>query len=101
MKENSSVAIKAMKTFLDYCRTDSSVFATFKPDSALLKQLQLQAAILSFDKDEAETAKEFASFILRYHEHVDYGDFAEDPAAIQRLRRYENVKYASEIQVLN
>jgi hypothetical protein len=42
--------------------------------------------ILSGNKEEADTAKEFASFLLRYHESVDYGDFVTDPVAIQRLR---------------
>jgi hypothetical protein len=39
--------------------------------------------------------------VLRYHENVDYGDFTSDPVTIQRLRRYENIKYAAEIQMLN
>lgn len=38
--------------------------------------------------------------MLRYHRQIDYGDFTEDPFAIQMLRRYENVKYASELESL-
>jgi hypothetical protein len=38
--------------------------------------------ILSNNKEESDAAKEFASFLLRYHEQIDYGDFAMDPVAI-------------------
>lgn len=41
---------------------------------------------------------EFASFILRYHVGLDYGDFTDDAYCIQKLRRYEDVKYATEVE---
>ena len=71
-----------MKTFLNYTRNDANVFATFKPDSSLLKQMKFSSLILSKNKEEAENAKEFASFVLRYHENIDYGDFSDEPVAI-------------------
>lgn len=82
MKETSSASIKAMNLFLNYCRLDPSVFASFRPDRALLKQVNLTGGILSKNREESETSKEFASFVLRYHENVDYGDFSDDPTAI-------------------
>jgi hypothetical protein len=63
--------------------------------------MNISDAILSKDENEANTAKEFASFLLRYHETLDYGDFTADAFAIQKLRRYENTKYAAEIEMLN
>jgi hypothetical protein len=37
---------------------------------------------------------------LRYHEELDYNDFTDNSVAIKKLRRYENVKYASEVEEL-
>jgi len=37
---------------------------------------------------------------LRYHEELDYNDFTDSSVAIKKLRRYENVKYASEVEEL-
>ena len=44
--------------------------------------MKLSNLILSKNKEEADNVKEFASFVLRYHENVDYGDFSEEPLAI-------------------
>ncbi len=38
---------------------------------------------------------------MRYNRNIDYGHFSEEPLAIQRLRRYEDVKYAAEIEALS
>jgi hypothetical protein len=43
---------------------------------------------------------EFISFLLRYHRDIDYVDFASDPAFVRLIRRYENVKYAAELEQL-
>jgi hypothetical protein len=37
MKESPDVTVRAMQTFLNYCRNDPHVFASFKPDTKLLK----------------------------------------------------------------
>lgn len=37
---------------------------------------------------------------MRYHEELDYNDFTDNSVAIKKLRRYENVKYASEVEEL-
>lgn len=50
------------------------------------------------DQSDREVSLELASFLLRYHVEIDYGDFSDDPYTIQRLRRYEDVKYASEVE---
>jgi len=36
--------------------------------------------------------------MLRYHIEIDYMDFTDDFVAIRVLRRYEDVKYAAEIE---
>ena len=35
-------------------------------------------------------------FLMRYHIEIDYGDFTTDAVAIQRLRRYNDIKQASD-----
>lgn len=50
---------------------------------------------------ESEQSLELASFLLRYHVEIDYGDFTDEPFAVQKLRRYEDVKYAAELEALS
>ena len=38
--------------------------------------------------------------MMRYHVDLDYGDFTEDAFCIQKLRRYEDVKYATELETV-
>ncbi len=65
----------------------------------LLRKMNLEKHFKS-DGSDRDIALEFASFLLRYHVDIDYGDFTDDPFAIQKLRRYENVKYAAEVEGL-
>ena len=37
VKEAPEIAVRAMQIFLGYCRNDPHVFASFKPDTELLK----------------------------------------------------------------
>jgi len=38
--------------------------------------------------------------MLRYHREIDYVDFSTDAAFVRLMRRYENVKYAAELESL-
>ena len=56
--------------------------------------------IKSKEKSVADEACEFASFLLRYHQNIDYSDFSKDPEIAIILRRYEQIKYSSELELL-
>ena len=60
--------------------------------------MNIQSLIVSDQPQESALGLEFASFLLRYHVTLDYGDFTDDPFCIQKLRRYEDVKYATEVE---
>eukprot|EP00354_Favella_ehrenbergii_P008858 CAMPEP_0170460212 /NCGR_PEP_ID=MMETSP0123-20130129/6665_1 /TAXON_ID=182087 /ORGANISM="Favella ehrenbergii, Strain Fehren 1" /LENGTH=102 /DNA_ID=CAMNT_0010725101 /DNA_START=262 /DNA_END=567 /DNA_ORIENTATION=- len=45
-------------------------------------------------------ACEMVSFMLRYNPQIDYVTFSEDPSFVRQVRRYESVKYASELEQL-
>ena len=47
-----------------------------------------------------DEACEFASFLLRYHSTFDYSDFSDDTTISTILRRYEQIKYSSELELL-
>lgn len=83
---------------LRFLRNDPQVFAMFKPNKLLLRKMNIQNLIASEQTQESSLGLEFASFLLRYHVTLDYGDFTDDPFCIQKLRRYEDVKYATEVE---
>lgn len=83
---------------LRFLRNDPQVFAMFKPNKLLLRKMNIQSLIVSEHPQESALGLEFASFLLRYHVTLDYGDFTDDPFCIQKLRRYEDVKYATEVE---
>ena len=62
--------------------------------------MNIDQLIISSDNQESQISLEFASFLLRYHVDIDYGDFTEDAFCIQKLRRYEDVKYATELETI-
>ena len=47
---------------------------------------------------ERELYTEFVSFLLRYHQGIDYSDFSSNAEFVKYIRRYENVKYAAELE---
>ena len=59
--------------------------------------MNLERHFMSEESDH-QASLELASFLLRYHADIDYGDFTDDPFCIQKLRRYEDVKYAAEVE---
>jgi len=89
-----------MKLLLTYLRNDQSVFNMLKPNKPLLRKINLDKYILSSQPSEAAVGLELSSFLLRYHSDIDYNDFSDDPAAVKKLRRYEGVKYAAELEQL-
>ena len=86
---------------LAYLRHDPTVYSMMKPNKPLLRKMNLERHILSKNKEESEQSLELGSFLLRYHANIDYGDFSDDPFTILKLRRYEDVKYAAELEALS
>ena len=63
--------------------------------------MNLEAHIMSSNPGEVEAALGLAQFLLRYHRAVDYGDFSENPYAVQRIRRFCDYKVWFEIEELS
>ena len=91
---STTLAIRAM---LQYMRHDPKIFARMKPNKVLLRKMDLGPHFVSEQVDR-DASLELASFMLRYHIDIDYMDFTDDFVAIRVLRRYEDVKYAAEIE---
>ena len=87
-------------TFLRYLRNDERVFQGFVPRKEVLKKMLIDLRIRSSNKAMQDQACEFASFLLRYHSSIDYADFSDDPTITTILRRYEQIKYSSELELL-
>ena len=60
--------------------------------------MNLQDHILSANQTESEASLELAGFLLRYHRSADYGDFSDHPFVVQRIRRYCDYKFWSELE---
>lgn len=69
-----------------------------KPNKLLVRKMNLERFILGSSYDDGINGLEMASFLLRYHAEIDYGDFSDDPYVIQKLRRHNDVKYAAEVE---
>ena len=72
----------------------------FRPKAALLASLNLTNRIGASNKTISEESCEFASFLLRYHQDIDYNSFSNDANIVTKLRRYEQLKYSSELEML-
>ena len=54
------------------------MFKRFKPNKAIVKNMNLSAYILSSNPKDVDLALDFCAFLLRYHRDIDYNDFSED-----------------------
>ena len=88
-KETMEFGSFCLNTLLRFLRNDERVFQMFRPRQELLSQMHFNIRIKSKDKQLADEACEFASFLLRYHQNLDYSDFSKDPEIAIILRRYE------------
>ena len=74
--------MRAIKDLLVYLRQDPAVFAMLKPNKLLVRKMNLERFILGSSYDDGINGLEMASFLLRYHAEIDYGDFSDDPYVI-------------------
>lgn len=91
---------RAFQISLVLARVDKRVFDFFRPKPALLSTLRLHEYAMLEDADLSAQACEFISFLMRYNPQIDYVTFSDDAEFVRRVRRFEGVKYAAELEQL-
>ena len=82
-------------------RGDKRIFDAFRPTSELISKIKLhELAMNTQSADLSSLACNIISFMLRYNPQIDYVTFSLDPEFVRTIRRFENVKYASELEQL-
>jgi hypothetical protein len=79
---------------------DPKVFKRFKPNKAIVKNMNLSAFVLSSNAKDADLALDFCAFLLRYHREIDYSDFSDDQYVVGRIRRSEVFRAWADIEDL-
>lgn len=80
--------------------SDPKVFKRFKPNKAIIKNMNLSAYILSQNPKDTELALDYCAFLLRYHRDIDYSDFSDDQFVVARIRRAEVYRAWADIEDL-
>ena len=82
-------------------RSDKRIFDAFRPTESLLERIKLHELAMNRDSaDLSSMACNIISFLLRYNPQIDYVSFSTDPEFVRTIRRFENVKYAAELEQL-
>ncbi|CAI2384862.1 unnamed protein product [Moneuplotes crassus] len=89
ISSDSSSSVKALELLFTFLKNDPQVYARFKPDRDILQKINLDSFIDSSVSDERNLALNFTSFLLRYHQDLDYNDFSEDEHVVKAIRRAE------------
>ena len=100
---NSDIVLKqeTLSALLLLLRGDKRLFDAFRPTEDLLNKIKLGEMAMSRESPELSTlACDIISFMLRYNPQIDYVDFSNDAGFVRMIRRYEDVKYASELEKL-
>lgn len=85
----------------DLARSVPRVFNAMKGHRPLLKRMNLGHLAMDFGNSElSSAANDFMTLILRYSPELDYADFSTELEFIRTMRRFETVKYASELESL-
>ena len=79
---------------------DPKVFKRFKPNKAIVKNMNLSAFVLSSNPKDADLALDFCAFLLRYHREIDDSDFSDDQYVVGRIRRSEVFRAWADIEDL-
>ena len=79
--KNGQTETPAIRVMLNYLRHDPNLFARLKPNRVILRKMDLDRHFKS-DQADREASLELASFLLRYHQDIDYMDFTDDSIAI-------------------
>ena len=100
---NSDIVLKqeTLSALLLLLRGDKRLFDAFRPTEDLLNKIKLGEMAMSRESPKLSTlACDIISFMLRYNPQIDYVDFSNDAGFVRMIRRYEDVKYASELENL-
>jgi len=91
---------RTIQTVLSLARSDKRIFDTFRPRPELLEKLKLHEYCMDEDTSLSSLACDMVSFMLRYNPQIDYVTFSTNADFVRQIRRYENVKYANELEHL-
>jgi hypothetical protein len=94
------LSVRAIGILFTYLKNDPKVFKRFKPNKAIVKNMNLSSYILSSAPKEVDLALDFCAFLLRYHRDLDYADFSEDQYASGKIRRAEVYRAWADIEDL-
>ena len=100
---NSELALKeqTLRALQHLMRSDKRIFDAFRPTDSLLERIKLHELAMNRDSaDLSSMACNIISFLLRYNPQIDYVSFSTDPEFVRTIRRFENVKYAAELEQL-
>lgn len=100
---NTDLNLKVMtlRSLLLLIRGDKRIFDAFRPSESLLNKIKLGEMAMTRESSELSTlACDIISFMLRYNPQIDYVDFSNDAGFVRMIRRYEDVKYANELENL-
>ena len=80
-------------------RGDKRIFDAFRPTEVLIEKIKLhELAMNTVSAELSSLACNIISFMLRYNPQIDYVTFSTDAEFVRTIRRYENVKYAGELE---
>jgi len=82
-------ALKALNALFRFVKSDLNVFTHFKPTRVLIRKLKLDKYLISSTSEVMENILDFAIFLLRYYESVDYEDFSDLATIIGKIKRAE------------
>jgi hypothetical protein len=94
------LSARAVSILFTYLKNDPKVFKRFKPNKAIVKNMNLSAFVLSSNAKDADLALDFCAFLLRYHREIDYSDFSDDQYVVGRIRRSEVFRAWADIEDL-
>lgn len=82
-------------------RSENRLYDALKPNAGLFTSMKLEKHAMNAESPEVSSfACNIISFYMRYYVQVDYGDFGKSPEFIKLMRRFDGVKYASEMEDL-
>ena len=97
---DTSTLATSLQVLLSLIRGDKRVFNIFNPHttSSAVQMLQLDAHAMQEDPALSQAALELISLLLRYYVTIDYTTFSTDGNFVKKVRRYEQVKQAKEME---
>jgi len=84
-----SIAVESLNILFSYLKNDDRVFHRFNPSKELLARINLEKYIASDIKEERILAINFACFLLRYYEDIDYNTITNSALVFDIIRKAE------------